>query len=54
VQQQTRQLLVDAKELASVFFKKEFRMKHRPVMGGADEGEQTQQVLEAVAAEYLI
>ena len=29
-------------------------MKHRPVMGGADEGEQTHQVLEAIATENLI
>ena len=54
LQQQTRELLVDAEEFARVFFEKEFRMKHRPVMGGADEGEQAQQVLEAIAAQSLI
>ena len=54
LQQHTRELLVDAEEFARVFFEKEFRMKHRPVMGGADEGEQAQQVLVAIAAQSLI
>ena len=52
-QKQSRQLFVDLQKLAHIFLERQLGVEHRPVVSSADEGEQAQQVLEAIAAQGL-
>ena len=52
-QEKAREFLVDPEQLLRVLLEGQLRMQHRPVVGGADEGEKPHQMLESVAPKRL-